>query len=246
MAFLVILKTRGDKMKETKKKTITMEQKIYVALLGVGVTALAALTILYGVQRKKTGDLVEQNIELGQEDPVSGQVEATETEEKNVVELEQEAFESEETGSQKIQATKDGYDGTEELSWPVEGNILIPYSMDTTVYFETLDQYQCNPALMIKANVGTEVKAVWGGTVTSVAKSDRYGQTITVDMGNGYVATYGQLTDLTYKKGDTVTQGETIGKVAEPTNYFLLEGSHLYMKMEKDKQPVNPTDYFTS
>jgi hypothetical protein len=33
--------------------------------------------------------------------------------------------------------------------------------------------------------------------------------------------------------------------VAEPTDYFLLEGSHLYFKMTKEDEPVNPTDYFT-
>ena len=66
------------------------------------------------------------------------------------------------------------------------------------------------------------------------------------DMGNGYEMIYGQLENISCKKGDVIKTGSVIGKVAEPTNYFMLEGSHLYVKMTKDKKPVNPTDYFES
>lgn len=232
-------------MKETKKKEVTMEQKIYMTLLCIGIAALAGVTVLYGVKSKKTEDLVEQNIELGEPNPVSGQVAATEEVQEDVVELENEGYDTAEAVSQEIQTVSDTYNGTDKLEWPVNGNILIPYSMDTTVYFETLDQYQCNPALFIKADVGTEVKAIFGGTVTKVEKQDRYGQLITIDMGNGYEAVYGQLDDISYKKGDVVKTGAVLGKIAEPTNYFLLEGAHLYLKMSKDNTPVNPTDYFT-
>lgn len=231
-------------MKELKKKETAMEQKIYMALLGIGIAALAGLTILYGLQNKKTGDLVEQNIELGEENQVSGSVAATEDSMKDVVELEEENVAVKEAASQEVKNSVVGYNGKDRLSWPVDGSILIPYSMDTTVYFETLDQYQCNPALFVKANVGTEVKAIWGGTVTKVEKSQRYGELLTVDMGNGYVTTYGQLGDVIVKKGDSIETGATIGKIAEPTNYFLLEGAHLYLKMTKDGKPVNPTEYF--
>ena len=31
---------------------------------------------------------------------------------------------------------------SEELLWPMEGNVIINYSMDSTVYFPTLDQYK--------------------------------------------------------------------------------------------------------
>lgn len=234
-------------MKETKKREITMEQKVYMALLGTGIVALVGLTVLYGVKSQKTGDVVEQNIELGEENPVSGQVAQAEQVDEPVIEMDDPNAQAVESISQeKVQAVTEGYNGTDELEWPVDGNILIPYSMDTTVYFETLDQYQCNPAIFIKADVGTEVKAVFGGTVTKVEESDRYGQLITVDMGNGFETVYGQLSDISYKKGDQIKTGATIGKIAEPTNYFLLEGAHLYMKMTKDKEAVNPTDYFTT
>lgn len=229
-----------------KKKEITVEQKVYAVLLTAGLIALASLTLLYGKKTKQMDDLVEQNIELDEQSPVSGQVstekkEETTTQESNVSTAVQKK-KSKETAAVSTKA----YDGKDKLIWPVSGNVLIPYSMDTTVYFETLDQYQCNPALYIKADQGTSVKAIYEGKITQITKDDRLGQLVTVDMGNGYQITYGQLDQLNYQKGDTIKTGSVIGKIAEPTNYFLLEGSHLYVKMTKDNKPVNPTDYLES
>ena len=40
------------------------------------------------------------------------------------------------------------------LLWPVDGTILMSYSMDKTVYFSTLDQYKYNPAVIISGAEG--------------------------------------------------------------------------------------------
>lgn len=233
-------------MKGNEKKEIPLEQKVYSALIGVGILALAGLTIFYGIKSRNTGELVEQNIELGEQNPVSGPVattkdsDPTETTTEKVTDTVKNI--SNEVG--KEQANLYSYNGTDSLPWPVTGSVLIPYSMDTTVYFETLDQYQCNPGLYIKAEPGTSVKASAGGQVKRVEENDRYGNMVIVDMGNGYEVSYGQLSDISLKKGDTVEPGMVIGKVANPTNYFLLEGGHLYLKMTKDDKAVNPTEYF--
>lgn len=130
-----------------------------------------------------------------------------------------------------------------EMVWPVEGEVMKPFSADTTVYFETLDQYKCNPAMLIKADVNQEVVAAFGGTVESVAEDSVNGTVITVDMGDGYKAVYGQMKDVNVKEGDAVVKGQAIGNVAEPTKYFTEEGSHLYFSLTKDEAPVNPQDY---
>ena len=41
------------------------------------------------------------------------------------------------------------FNGESILLWPVDGNVIMNYSMDKTVYFSTLDQYKYNPALII-------------------------------------------------------------------------------------------------
>ena len=130
-----------------------------------------------------------------------------------------------------------------EMVWPVEGDVLKPFSTDTTVYFETLDQYKCNPAMLIKADVNQEVVAGFGGTVESVTEDSIHGMAVTVDMGGGYKAVYGQMKDLNVKEGDVIVKGQALGNIAEPTKYFTEEGSHLYFSLTRDDVPVNPQDY---
>ena len=43
--------------------------------------------------------------------------------------------------------------------------------------------------------------------------------------------------------GDTVTAGQLLGTVAEPTAYYKEEGPGIYFAMTKDGIPVNPMDY---
>ena len=132
------------------------------------------------------------------------------------------------------------------ISWPVEGTILLDYSMDETTYFSTLNVYKCNPAVLIKAEYDEAVHAAYGGTVKDIFTSAETGDTIVVDMGNGYEATYGQLKDISVSKGDTIQKNEEIGKVCEPTKYYRNEGTNLYFGMTKNDQPVDPAMYTAS
>ena len=79
--------------------------------------------------------------------------------------------------------------------------------------------------------------------MTEIRNTAEYGQTVTMDLGSGYTATYGQMKDLTVKTGDTVEKGQVIGKVAAPTSYYTLEGTNLYFQLEKDKKSVDPAKY---
>ena len=135
------------------------------------------------------------------------------------------------------------FDAAADLSWPLQGNVVLNYSMDQTVYFATLDQYKYNPAVIIQAEVNTPVKAVAAGKVTSVETSAETGTTLTVDMGDGYSAIYGQLKETPKSQGDYIESGETLGYVSEPTKYYSVEGANLYFELQKDGAPVNPMEY---
>lgn len=129
------------------------------------------------------------------------------------------------------------------MEWPVNGNILLDYSMDQTTYFPTLDQYRLNPAIAVGAVEGAPVVAAVNGTVYSVEQDAQTGTTVTMELGNGYQAVYGQLTDLTVSEGDTVKKGTTIGYIAQPTKYYSTEGTNLYFEMKKDGEPIDPIAY---
>ena len=129
------------------------------------------------------------------------------------------------------------------LSWPVDGNIVIDYDMDNTVYFPTLDLYKCSDAICIQSEVGTPVYASTNCVVKEVASSDEIGSYVIVDLGNEYALTYGQLKDIVVETDDTLESGDLIGYVNEPTAYYTIEGPNLYLKLTENDSPINPLDY---
>ena len=129
------------------------------------------------------------------------------------------------------------------MEWPVNGNVLLDYSMDQTTYYPTLDQYRLSPAISVGAVEGAPVVSAVNGTVYSVEKNAQTGTTLTMELGNGYQAIYGQLENLTVSQGDIVKKGTTIGYVAEPTKYYSAEGANLYFAMKKDGEPIDPITY---
>ena len=162
-----------------------------------------------------------------------------EIEEEIEEEVEEEVVEESITSSSNQVIFQD----TDQLIWPVDGTVKMSYSMDKTVYFETLDQYKYNPALVISGAVNDNVIAAASGVVKSIDIYPQTGTTITVDMGNGYECIYGQLKDVVVKTGDNIETGQVLGYLSEPTMYYSLEGCNLYFEMRKDAMPVNPVDY---
>ena len=129
------------------------------------------------------------------------------------------------------------------MLWPVTGEVVIDYSRDATTYFSTLDQYKYNPSLVMSAAVGDPVQAAANGQVLSISEDVETGTTLTMDMGNGYQAVYGQLKDVAVQEGQTVEAGTIIGYVNDPTRYYVEEGANLYFAMTKDGAPVDPMIY---
>lgn len=130
-----------------------------------------------------------------------------------------------------------------KLQWPIVGNVILNYSMDKTVYFQTLQQYKYNPSIVIGATQGTSVACAADGVVKSIYKDPQTGNTVVMSLGDGYELSYGQLQDLTVEEGDFVEAGAFIGKVAAPTKYYTVEGTNVYFKLTKDGEPVNPLNY---
>lgn len=128
----------------------------------------------------------------------------------------------------------------EGLMAPITGEVLMPFNMDRTVYFATLDQYKYNPAMIFKAEAGSEVFACADGKVVEMFQNEELGQVLVLELGNGYQAIYGQLQDVKVAVGSTVTAGQSIANVAEPTKYYSLEGCNLYFGLKKDGVAINP------
>lgn len=132
---------------------------------------------------------------------------------------------------------------TDKLSWPVTGNIVLGYSMDTTTYFPTLDQYKVNPANVIQSEVSTPVSAPADARVVSVGTNEEIGNYVNLDLGNGYTAVCGQLKEIPVVENEYIHQGDLLGYVAEPTKYYTVEGTNVFFEFLKDGVPVDALDF---
>ena len=193
-----------------------------------------------------TKDDKEENTSTEKEDTKDDDASASNkiTEEKNKTETESDTQSGTKTNTTK-ENTKETSTGTfgQSLVWPVQGNVLLPYSMDSTVYYQTLDAYKSSCGMVISSKKGTSVTAACTGTVTDITKSDIYGNVVTVDIGDGYTLQYGQLDNISVAVGDHISEGQQFGQIAEPTASFLMEGANLYFALQKDGSYVNPQDF---
>lgn len=142
----------------------------------------------------------------------------------------------------KIVAQTPSFQEGDTLQWPIAGEVLLNYSMDKAIYFSTMQQYRYNPSVVIAAKEGDAITAAADATVKKIYHDVQTGNTILFDLGDGYELTYGQLTDITLEEGQQVKAGDIVGKVAEPTIFYSVEGSNVYFKMTKDGEPVNPLE----
>ena len=135
------------------------------------------------------------------------------------------------------------FDAEKGMIWPVgsgEKDIILKFSNSNTVYFKTLAQYKVNPAVVIAAKADEKVKAAAAGIVKSIKTSDETGTTVTVDIGNGYEAIYGQLKNLNVKNGQKIAKGDIVGHIAKPTKYYTEEGTNLYFEVKENGKSVDP------
>lgn len=178
--------------------------------------------------------------EQTEEPPVNETLSDGNAQEENTNNDEASASEAEQDDTTKTVDSKNAYNGAQTLTWPVTGDIILPYSMDTTVYFMTLEQYKCNPGMLIASEHGDQVASVYAGTIKEIGKSNEYGNYLVMDLGNGYEVFYGQLEDIHVSENDQVGAGDKLASVAEPSSYFAKEGCHLYIAVTKDDKPINP------
>lgn len=190
----------------------------------------------------QTGEDAAEDTAAIQEETVETQTEEPQASEDP--EASQEASSGQVISEQALLDQGIAFDESASLLWPAAGTILIDYSMDGSVYFDTLNQYKYNPALIISSEAGNKVLASARGIVESIGTDEETGTTLVLNIGNGYKLTYGQLKDVAAAQGDVVEAGDLLGYVSEPTKYYSEEGSNLYFKMTHQDEAVDPVLYF--
>lgn len=147
------------------------------------------------------------------------------------------------TGKDAATALMLNFSDASSMIWPVQGNVILDYNMESTIHFPTLDQYKCNPGMVIQSEVSTPVYAPANARVLESGFNEEIGNYLKLDMGNNYTAICGQLKEMTAVEGEYLEQGQLMGYVAEPTKYYSIEGSNVFLEVKHKDKTVDPLDY---
>lgn len=128
----------------------------------------------------------------------------------------------------------------------LNATVMKGYSATALQKNETLNQWEIHKGLDFKAESGTEVLAVFGGTVSSVYNDYMLGNVIKIDHGNGLTTLYASLAEnVNVKAGDKVTKGQVIGYVANTSKKESLQGDHLHFEVIEESKLIDPEKYMT-
>ena len=114
------------------------------------------------------------------------------------------------------------------LPWPVEGYLLMHFGSNKLPSGTTL----VTTGINIAADIGTPVKAVFDGTVSTVANIEDM-QVVIIQHGK-YFSTYSNLSNVSVQRGQTVKTGQVIGKVT--ANFNGVGAIDFYVSDEKGEQ----------
>lgn len=133
--------------------------------------------------------------------------------------------------NETVKIVKDYYDYKDE-SVEQENSII---------YYE--DTYLQSSGVSYAGEVSFEVMSILDGTVNSVSENELLGNIVEIDHGNGIIGYYQSLSEVNVKKGDTVVQGQTIGKSGF-SNIAKDLNDHLNFELSIKGKLVNPENYY--
>jgi len=123
-----------------------------------------------------------------------------------------------------------------ELAWPVEGKLVARFG-------ETRAGGVKWNGVLIAAERGTPVRAVYHGRVAYADWLPGLGLLMIIDHGNGYLSLYGHNERLYTAAGAQVRAGDTIAGVGDSGGRSQDE---LYFEIRRGGKPVDPRPWFKS
>ncbi|ADL05429.1 M23 family metallopeptidase [Lacrimispora saccharolytica] len=242
------------------------KDKVFLVLLVLGLLTIVAAAGVITVQRGNGGGespylqvpdqsnmIVEESIPQETQVAVAGDSNATQNMEEEMQAADSnKATAEQETKEPAVKAGTDknaakslvlDFNDASRMTWPIRGNVILDYSMESTIYFPTLDQYKCNPGLVIQGDVSTPVVAPANAKVQEIGSNEEIGSYVVLNMGNNYTAICGQLKEVQVVENEYVKEGQVLGYVAEPTKYYSVEGSNVFFELTYNDKAIDPLDH---
>lgn len=112
---------------------------------------------------------------------------------------------------------------------------------NSIIYHEGI--YMQNSGTTYKSDEQFDVLASLSGTVTNVSDDTLLGKTVEIRNSTELIVLYQSLGEIAVKKGDTVSQGQIIGKSGNCSLYGDVANG-LHFEMYKNGSVINPEKYY--
>lgn len=123
------------------------------------------------------------------------------------------------------------------LPMPVHGTIVEGFGKHKHPDFNS---YTFTKGIFIAAPAGTDIKAIYDGTVIFADYFKGYGNMVIVDHGGGYFSLYAHASRITRRVGSEVKRGDTLGAVGDVDS---TRGPVLYFEIRYQGRPLDPAGW---
>lgn len=123
------------------------------------------------------------------------------------------------------------------LPWPIQGKVVETFGTKRNPRFATVTT---SNGIRIEAEPGTEVAAIFAGTVLYAEWFKGYGNLVIVDHGDRVFSLYGNLRPTNLVVGSRVEAGQVVGSVAASES---AEAGSLYFEIRQNNEPANPVTW---
>lgn len=112
---------------------------------------------------------------------------------------------------------------------------------NSLIYYD--GTYIPNSGVDYKSDETFDVVSVFDGTVSKVTENNLLGKIIEVTHSNNVISVYQSLSEVQVKEGDSVLQGQVIGKSGE-SNISKDLGNHLHFEIIINGKNINPENCY--
>jgi len=123
------------------------------------------------------------------------------------------------------------------MSLPVRGEVVETYGKHKHPEFNS---YTFSKGLSISAGSGTEIRAIYEGSVIFADYFKGFGNMIIVDHGGGYFSLYAHASKILKKVGAEVARNESVATVGDVDS---VRGPMLYFEIRHQGKPVDPAGW---
>lgn len=120
------------------------------------------------------------------------------------------------------------------LEWPVTGKVIESFGRHRSERFAT---FTVSNGLKIEVPSGTDVRAVFEGTVLFSQWFKGYGNLIIIDHGHRIFSLYGNTRGIVVNVGDRIATGQRIALVEQDESG---SSGYLYFEVREDNKPTDP------